>query len=317
MKRKGIRFLALLSAAALAACGGGEKPAEADHGHAHEEGEAHEHDGEEHAHEGEEAAGGGHSHGTVEHKLGAQEAGGFKFEAVQMDDVTAGGETVFIVHSQGSEPTSVRLWVGDESASTSTKILADKGEGQEYHAHVEAPNPLGAGDRFWVEADGADGAKTKLSFDLAGGAVLPPQGPHTGFVVPLNGPDGAAGYAELKLHDDKGDLELWLAQDSAMTQPLDLPADSVIAVSFPDKSKNVELRVRNTEKNEDEEGNPSLRDGRTNYFIFPGATGADASWLMGDFRSTAVIQVNVDGKSLSSGNFTLVPHTHGPGDHQH
>lgn len=38
------------------------------------------------------------------------------------------------------------------------------------------------------------------------------EGPHHGMLVPLTveGSDEAVGYAEVKLHDDKGDIELWL-----------------------------------------------------------------------------------------------------------
>ena len=40
------------------------------------------------------------------------------------------------------------------------------------------------------------------------------------------------------------------------------------------KGKVVELRVRNATKNEDEDGTANVRAGKTNYFIFPGETGA-------------------------------------------
>lgn len=325
MKTKGIRCLAVMAALALGACGGGEKTetaAEAEHGHSHaegeaahsHEGEAHEHDGEEHAHEEEE--GGGHSHGTVEHALGKQSAGDFHFTAAQMDDISPGSENVFIVNFEGNEPASVRLWVGDESASRSIKALAEK-DGLEFHAHVESPETIGPEDHFWIEIEAADGSVTKSSFALAEGTVLPPRGPHTGLVVPLKGTDGSTAYAELKLHDDKGDLEIWLARDAAITEPLDINLDSVIAVAFPELDKNTELRVRNREKNEDEDGNPNIRGGLTHYFIFPGETGADASWLVGEFRSQAVIRFTDGALGYESEPFTLVPHAHGEGEHHH
>ena len=82
--------------------------------------------------------------------------------------------------------------------------------------------------------------------------------------------------------------------------------------------RKVELAVRNTGDNEDEDGPPTNRGGKTNYFIFPGDTGADAAWLMGaDFESKVVVSFEVDGVTYTSDEFLLRPHTHGAGDHDH
>ncbi|HEY3394494.1 MAG TPA: hypothetical protein VGK58_17410 [Lacipirellulaceae bacterium] len=143
--------------------------------------------------------------------------------------------------------------------------------------------------------------------------------PHDGVVAVLNAvPGGNAGFVELKLHDDKGDLELWLGKDREMTQPLDIPADTVINVSFKDRpGKTATLAVRNNEQNEDEDGKPNLRGGETNYFIFPGDSGQDPTWLMGkDFRSAVDVSFTADGKTYRSEEFVLVPHTHADG-HAH
>ena len=131
-------------------------------------------------------------------------------------------------------------------------------------------------------------------------------------VVPLRSEGTGSGFAELKLHDDKGDLELWLTKDESGSEPLDLPLDSKISVTFPDlKQKPVQLQVRNKEKNEDEDGNANIRNGKSNYFIFPGDSGADASFLLGkDFASKAVIQVSGDGMAFETAPFELRPHTH-------
>lgn len=255
-----------------------------------------------------------HAHGNVEHPLGESAASGIVVSAVQMDDLVPGGESVFKVVFKGGDPEAVRLWVGDEAATNSTKALTEIDASSGVHAHVELPDPLGPADAFWVQMDLADGSSAKVSFALAAGTVLPPQGPRTGFVVPLAGADGSApGFAEIKLHDDKGDLEVWLATDRGMTAPLDLAMDAAVLVEFPEMQKRVELRVRNLEGNEDEDGASMVRDGRTNYFIYPGDTGADSSWLMGDFRTSARIFVG----DRSSETFTLVPHTHGSGGHSH
>jgi hypothetical protein len=133
--------------------------------------------------------------------------------------------------------------------------------------------------------------------------------PHAGVMAEL---EGQAGHIELKLHDDKGDLELWLTQDAKGEKPMDLPLDTVVKLTLIDRDNRVvELRVRNAENNEDEDGNAQIRDGKTNYFIFPGDTGADAAWLQGkDFKSLAHLEFELDGKPLRSEQFRLVPHTH-------
>ena len=101
--------------------------------------------------------------------------------------------------------------------------------------------------------------------------------------------------------------------------PYDLPLDARITVTFGDHGgREVALAVRNRERNEDEDGQPNLRDGKTNYFIFPGDTGADASWLMGsDFVSQVFVTIEADGKTFITQPFELRPHTHGAGDHEH
>jgi len=139
-----------------------------------------------------------------------------------------------------------------------------------------------------------------------------------GVVARFTQGDEQAGYLRLKLHDDKGDLELWLARDAEFAQPFDLPLDATVTVTFTD-NRAVTLRVRNTETNEDEDGTPTVREGKTNYFIFPGTTGEDAAWLKGaDFLATVKVSYTVDGKDFRTSPFVLRPHTHGDGDgHAH
>ena len=62
--------------------------------------------------------------------------------------------------------------------------------------------------------------------------------------------------------------------------------DTTLAMTFPDHEREVTLEVRDQERNEDESGTVTVLNGATNYFIFPGETGVDASWLMGpDFAA--------------------------------
>lgn len=134
-------------------------------------------------------------------------------------------------------------------------------------------------------------------------------GPHDGVLARLT--DGS-GFVELKLHDDRGDLELWIASDGKITKPIDLPLDGVVKVTFTEREgRVVELRVRNITHNEDENGAPNIRDGKTNYFIFPGETGSSADWLKGKgFKSSAVVSFDLGGKPVVSEPLTLVPHHH-------
>ena len=134
--------------------------------------------------------------------------------------------------------------------------------------------------------------------------------PHDGVVAKF---EGRSAHLELKLHDDKGDLELWLAEDPAMTRPLDLPVDAEIEVEFLDRGgQKVRLRVRDRETNSDEAGHPQIRDGRTNYFIFPTEPDEDASWLRGaEFRSRVTVRFSVGDEFFRSESFLLLPHTHG------
>lgn len=136
--------------------------------------------------------------------------------------------------------------------------------------------------------------------------------PHHGVMEIIWSGQKKIGYAELKLHDDKGDLELWLSSDKEGTTPLDLPLNSEITITFSElEDKKVTLRVRNSDKNEDEDGKANIREGKTNYFIFPGDTGADATFLMGkEFVSKVVIFYKNGEVRNVTDEFELRPHTH-------
>ena len=128
------------------------------------------------------------------------------------------------------------------------------------------------------------------------------------------------GFLELKLHGDAGDLELWLyANAGGQTSwqshtgkpvPFDVPKDTVVRLSFPSHAgKTIELRVRNGDENEDEEGTANMRGSGTNYFIFPGESGQDPEWLKGEkWRGVVVVAFEAEGKSFACDPFVLVPH---------
>merc|ERR1712087_204796 len=97
---------------------------------------------------------------------------------------------------------------------------------------------------------------------------------------------------------------------SGKPTPFDVPKETVMKVTFPSHpGKAIEMRVRNADQNEDEDGKPNMRDGGTNYFIFPGESGQDPEWIKGEkWRGVATVAFEVDGKSYSCDPFVLVPH---------
>ncbi|EGB10325.1 hypothetical protein AURANDRAFT_62784 [Aureococcus anophagefferens] len=131
-----------------------------------------------------------------------------------------------------------------------------------------------------------------------------------GILAPLYVAGGDhAGFLELKLHDDLGDLELWLTDLKG--GPLDVPHSAFVALKCASLGRAVKLGIRNLDSNEDEDGVPNMRDGETNYFIFPAVPGTDASWLKGtEWRAAVEVRISAgDGASLEAKPFILVPHS--------
>jgi len=139
------------------------------------------------------------------------------------------------------------------------------------------------------------------------------EGPHHGIVQPFTDGEGkTAGYVELKLHGDAGDLELWIAKDEAMQRPFDLPLSARVTLMFTSMgNRKVLLQVRNEDENEDEDGVANNRDGNTNYFIHPGDTGADVAWLKGEtFTATVAVAFQSGATAFNTKAFELKPHAH-------
>lgn len=133
-------------------------------------------------------------------------------------------------------------------------------------------------------------------------------GPNDGFLHPVfDGNGKQMGTAEIKLHDDAGDVEIWLTRGGHGGEPWRLPLSTTLALDFPDLSKKITLAVRDSDRNEDESGASTIHEGATAYFVFPGETGVDASWLMGeDFAAKAELSVD----DATTGSFVLRPHIH-------
>eukprot|EP01052_Picozoa_sp_SAG31_P035768 SAG31_NODE_4360_length_3312_cov_2.190787_5_plen_125_part_00 len=117
------------------------------------------------------------------------------------------------------------------------------------------------------------------------------------------------GQPKIRLYKSAGEQTSWQSH-AGKPVPFDLPKETVIRLTFPShEGKALEMHVRNNDKNEDEEGTPNMREGGTNYFIFPGKTGQDPEWLKGEkWRGIAKVAFEANGKSFACDPFVLVPH---------
>jgi len=152
------------------------------------------------------------------------------------------------------------------------------------------------------------------------GVALYEEGPHHGWMIKLYSSDGIhTAWAEVKLHDDKGDLEVWYTQVREGRGPLSLELDTPSVVTFPLLDLKTDLFVRNLKQNEDEDGKPTTRNGKTNYFIFPTLEDQDPKPFLGEsFASPAILTVGDSiNPHLQSTSFLLVPHVHSDYGDQH
>ena len=134
------------------------------------------------------------------------------------------------------------------------------------------------------------------------------EGSNGGFLFPIfDNNREQTGTVEIKLHDDAGDLEVWLKTGGYEGDPWRLPTNTMLTLNFPALNKSVTLAVRDQDRNEDESGASTIIEGNTNYFVFPGSTDEDASWLMGaDFAA----KVELRFEEATTGSFVLRPHIH-------
>ena len=285
-------FLAMLS---LAGCGDGRKPS----------------GGDEQAAETKDPPS---DHGDKT-GLGTLTVAGNKFNIARMGKLVPGKEGSFNVRPQGSASDDLAkwnlyLWVEDKEGTQLSAPSKGTIEGSALHFHVTPRASENPPVRVVLRLR-ADGIDERAGLPLDGHGHEHKEGPHHGIPATFTG-DGASGHLELKLHDDKGDLELWLFQNAAFSKPFDLPVGGMIEIEFIDiDGRKVTLRPRNTEKNEDEDGNPNIRSGKTNYFIYPSKDGEDASWLKGKaFQSIVIVHFTRNGKESVSEEFILKPHVH-------
>jgi len=248
--------------------------------------------------------------------LGTLELAGHTLRVSMFGEAKPGVEGAFGVKLEGGTVAdlaklNVYLWVEDRAGTQLSAPSKGDIEGGGLHFHVKPRAGAGTPYRAVVRVRTGD-LDERGTLPLDGHGHEHGGSPHDGVVATWKSADAqATGHLELKLHDDKGDLELWLARDAAISQPQDLPLDSVVEVTFVDAGKKVEMRVRNRDQNEDEAGQATVREGRTNYFVYPTA-GEDASWLQGKtFQSIVEVSWSSGGQSFRSEEFMLTPHTHG------
>ena len=294
--------------------------AESSHGHVHD-GNCCEHghadDGHhEHGHDEKHGHGHGHSHDEkLEHEhaaevvaLGLLVVGDATFVVDRDGAIVPGKPTTFQVELLGNAcATPHEAWLEGADGQRVCEPAWGAGSGPRAVSHMDhwqfTLTPTRAASKFVLRAgEGTD------SVDLATGGS--PR--HGGLVAVLRarGEPGWRGWLELKLHDDDGELELWLhgaAQQDGATPPppMDVPSSTVVSVAFPSHpGKAALLRARNSE---------GAAGGRTNHFVFPaGGSGADeedASWLRGAaWRGVATVSFEADGKAHGCEPFVLVPH---------
>ncbi|MDE0740230.1 MAG: hypothetical protein OSB83_13585 [Planctomycetota bacterium] len=246
--------------------------------------------------------------------LGVLVLGGNKFRIVRLGKLIPGKEGAFEVLPQGASSDDIArwnlyLWVEDEAGAQLSAPSKGNIEGARLHFHV-TPRQSEKTPTKVVLRLRSEGKDTRAKLPLDGHGHEHNDGPHHGIPAKFAGDGG--GTLELKLHDDKGDLELWLYQDAEHSKPFDLPLAASVEIEFIDADgRKVSLRPRNTEKNEDEAGEPNVRDGGTNYFIYPSKEGEDASWLKGKaFQSIVIVRFSLDDKKSASEEFILKPHVH-------
>ncbi len=237
--------------------------------------------------------------------LGSVTVAGRTFAVTLLGEVKPGVECAFELDATAGlqAQDNIYIWLETRGGDQVSPAAKSSTTASPLHFHAMANKDGEPAFRVVVRVR-AEGVDERGSLPLDGHGHEHVEGQHHGLPATFKGGD-QSGHLELKLHDDKGDLELWLSKDAAGKQPFDLALDAVIEIEFVDKeSRKVTLRVRNTDKNEDEDGNANIRNGKTNYFISPST---DAEWRKGkDFSSIVIVRF----ANCTSEEFVLKPHTH-------
>ena len=257
-----------------------------------------------------------HTHGPTNAKivaLGTVTLGGATFMIDRDGQVEAGLETEFgVEHIGGAAVAPSGAWIANPDGKKLCEPVPAEGHEQHWHLKCCPLYPVKKA-KFVLQV-----GEEEAVVDFAPGAA-----PHNDGILSVfkaaHEPEWR-GFLELRLHGDAGDLEIWLyASAGARTQwqshtgkavPFDVPKETVIQLTFPShEGRTLEMRVRNDDQNEDEDGTTNMRESGTNYFIFPGESGQDAEWLKGEeWRGIVSVAFEADGKSYACDPLVLVPH---------
>ncbi len=247
--------------------------------------------------------------------LGTLTVAGRQFGILRLGDLEPGQEGAFQVRAIGSTTAELAnlntyLWVENEDGKQLSAPAKGSPEGDALHFHLIPRKGEKRPSRVVLRLR-VDGTDERANLPLDGHGHEHRDGPHDGVLATFKIGD-VNGHLELKLHDDEGDLELWLFEDAQFARPFDLSLTATIGIEFVDVGRRqITLRPRNQTDNQDEDGNANIRDGKTNYFIFPSRDGEDATWLRGEqFQSIVVLQFTLGGQSYLSEEFVLKPHVH-------
>ena len=99
-------------------------------------------------------------HSAEKHKLGRKPIGEYTVSVIVIGEVEAGGHVDFDIKliDAKTDPSALRVWIGTEDATGSTKAVGKKGK-TTYAGEVNVPKPIPAGAKLWVELDTPEGTK--------------------------------------------------------------------------------------------------------------------------------------------------------------
>ena len=217
--------------------------------------------------------------------------------------VEAGKETEFGVELIGGSGVPSAAWLQNPDGEKLCDPVSSEDHDQHWHFKVTPLVPVKK-SQFMLKC-GAE----EVAVDWARGHQ-----PCNGGILSVFKVAGGArcGFVEIKLHGDAGDLEVFLytKAENNKPKPFDIPKETVITLAFPNhENKTVTCAVRNMDQNEDEDGKANMRGNGTNYFIFPGESGQDPEWLVGEkWRGLVTVAFKAEGKAYACDPFVFVPH---------
>ncbi|HEV7298846.1 MAG TPA: hypothetical protein VGN72_05725 [Tepidisphaeraceae bacterium] len=109
----------------------------------------------------------GHKHGQGEkHKLGRQPIAGYTVSVILIGEAEPGEHVDFDIKliDATSDPKALRVWIGTQDGSGSTKAAGTKGK-TTYTGEVDVPKPLPEGAKLWVELE-TDAGVQSGSFEM-------------------------------------------------------------------------------------------------------------------------------------------------------